>query len=65
MKKICDKDIDVASINGKSEQAGVVQEENTCDVLTAQSGKKKYSNAWLLDLRFTHHMWLKREWFST
>ena len=33
--------------------------------MTAQIGKEKYSDAWLLDLGSTYHMCPKREWFST
>jgi len=46
------KDSDQASTSKKSDQAGVVQEanEDACDVLMAESGKGKYSDAWLLDL---------------
>ena len=45
------KDSDGVSISEKSDQAGVVKEvdENSCDVLTAESGKGRYSDAWLLD----------------
>jgi len=47
LKKRGGKDTDVTSTNGKSEQIGVVEEadENPCDVLTSQSGKRKYSYA--------------------
>ena len=40
-----------ASISEKSDQAGVVEkaDEDSCDVLTAESGKGKYSDTWLLD----------------
>jgi len=45
------KDSDGVSTCRKSAQGGVVEEtdENACDVLTAESGKGKYSDAWLLD----------------
>ena len=33
--------------------------------MTAESGKGKYTDAWLLDSGCTYHMWPKREWFST
>ena len=61
------KDSDGASTSGKSNQAGVVEEadEDSCDVLTAESGKDKYSDAWLLDSGCTYHMRPKREWLST
>ena len=61
------KDYDWASINRKSDQASVVEEadENPCDVLTAESEKKKYLEAWLLDSGCIYHMCPKREWFST
>ena len=45
------KDFDRASNSGKSDQAEVVEEADvdSCDVLTAESRKEKYSNAWLFD----------------
>jgi len=51
-----------ASTKGKSKQASVVEEadENPCDVLTAQSGKRRYSNALLLNSRCTYHVSKKR-----
>ena len=47
LKKKGGKDSDGASTNGNLDQAGVVEQadENPCDVLTAQSGKGKYSDA--------------------
>ena len=47
-----------ASTSEKSERAGVVEEayKNQFDVLTALPGKKKYSDAWLLDSECTYHM---------
>jgi len=56
------KDYNWASISRKLDQASVVEEadENPCDVLTAQSRKDKYSDTWLLDLRCTYHMCLKK-----
>ena len=47
MKKKDDKDSDRVSTNRKSDQAGVVEEadEDSCDVLMAESGKGKYSDA--------------------
>ena len=67
LKKKDDKDTDETSTSETSEQVDVVEEayENPCDVLIAQSEKRKYSDAWLLGLRCTYHMYLKREWFST
>ena len=67
MLKKCCKDFDKASTSGKSLQAGVVKEayENPCDVMTTQSGKEKYSDAWLFDSRCTYYMCPKSEWFST
>jgi len=66
LKKKGDKDSDGASTSGKSDQAVVIEnaEENACHILTAQLGKKKYSDAWLLDSGRTYHMYPKREWFS-
>jgi len=58
------KNSDGASTSGKSEQPGVVEEayENPCDILTPQSGKEKYSDAWLLNSGCTYYMCVKREW---
>src|SRR5436190_6822526 len=47
------KKSDGASTSGKSEQAGMV-EEDLCEVLTAQSGQGKLSNVWLLDSGATY-----------
>jgi len=57
------KDSDGASTSVKSDRAGVVEEayEDSCDVLTAESGKCKYSDAWLLDSGCTYHMCPKKE----
>ena len=57
------KDSDGTSISGKSEQGDVVEEanEDPYDVLTTRSGKKKYSDTWLLDSGCTYDMYLKRE----
>ena len=65
-KKGC-TDSDGASTSEKSDQVGIVEEadENSCDVLIAQSGKNKYSDALLLDSECTYHMCPKREWFNT
>ena len=62
LKKKGGEDSQRASTSGKSEQTGVVEEadENPCDVLTAQSGKRKYSNALLLNSRCTYHVSKKR-----
>jgi len=67
LKRKGDKDADGASTSEKSDQAGVIEEadEDSCDVLTAESGKDKYLDAWLLDSGYTYHMCPKREWFST
>ena len=67
LKKKRHKDSDGVSTNGKSDQAEVIEEvdEDSCDVLMAESGKGKYSDAWLLDSGCTYHMCPKREWFST
>ena len=65
LKRKGGKDSDGASFNEKSDQVGVVEEadEYSCDVLTAESGKDKYSDAWLLESGCTYHMCPKREWF--
>jgi len=49
---------DRASTSRKSDQARVFEEadKNSCDVLTAESEKGKYSDAWLLDSESTYHM---------
>ena len=50
LKKKGDKDTDGASASKMSEQLNVLEkaDENSCDVLTAQSGKKKYlGSVWL------------------
>ena len=67
LKRKGSKDSDGVSTSGKLDQAGVVKEadENSCDVLMAESGKGKYSDAWLHDSVCTYHMCPKREWFST
>ena len=51
LKRKGGKDSDEASTSGKSNQIRVVEEadEDLCDVLTAESGKDKYSDAWLLN----------------
>ena len=58
LKKKGGKDSDRASTSGKSDQVGVVEQayEDLCDVLTAQSGKSKYSDTWLPDSGCTYHM---------
>ena len=63
LKRKGDKDSNGASTSGKSDQTGVVEEANkdSCDVLTADSGKDKYSDAWLLNSGCTYHMCPKRE----
>ena len=62
-KKKDGKDSDRASTSGKSDQASVVKQvdENSCDILTAQIEKEKYSDAWLLDFRCTYHMCPKKK----
>jgi len=67
LKKKGGKKSDRVSTNKKSDQTGIVEEtdEDSCDVLTAESKKGKYSNAWLFDSGCTYHICLKREWFST
>ena len=47
LKRKGDKNSDGVSISEKSDQAGVVEEadEDSCDVLKAESGKGKYSDA--------------------
>jgi len=47
LKRKGGKDFDGASTSGKSDQAGVVEEadEDSCHVLTTESGKAKYSDA--------------------
>src|SRR3954462_14313840 len=47
----------------KSEAGGV--EEDLCEVLMAQSGRKKFADVWLLDSVCTYHVCPKKEWFST
>jgi len=46
----------------KLEQTSIVEEadDNLCDVLKAQSGKEKYSDAWLLDSGCTYDMCQKK-----
>ena len=58
LKKKNSKDSDEASTSGKLEQVGIVEEvdKNPCDVLTTQSEKEKYSEAWLLDSGCTYYM---------
>jgi len=62
LKKKGGNDSNGASISEKSEQADVVEkaDENPCDVLTTQSGKEKYSDAWLFDSGCTYHMCSKK-----
>ena len=47
LKRKSGKDSDRTSTSGKSDQAGVVENayEDSCDVLTAESEKDKYSDA--------------------
>jgi len=67
LKKKGSKNSDRASTSRKTEQVRVVEQadENPHDVLTSQSGKDKYSDAWLLDSGCTYHMYPKKKWFST
>ena len=62
LKKKSSKDTDGTSTSGKSEQGDIVEEadETLCDVLIAQSGKRKYSDGWLLNSGYTYHMCLKK-----
>ena len=62
LKRKSGKDSNGASTSGKSNQVGVVEEadKDLCDVLTAESEKSKYSDAWLLDSGCTYHMCPKR-----
>ena len=57
-----DKDSDGTSTSGKPDHTGVIEQAdgNPCDVLTAQLGEGKYSDAWLLDSECTYHMCPKR-----
>jgi len=57
------QDSNEVSTSGKSDQVEVVEEanEDLCDVLTAESEKGKYSDAWLLDSGCTYHTCPKRE----
>ena len=61
------KNSDEASTSRKSDQAGLSKQHMRIydDVLTAESGKGKYSDAWLLDSGCTYHICPKREWFNT
>ena len=62
LKRKGDKDSDGICTSEKLDQAGVIEEadEDSCDVLTAESGKDKYSDAWLLDSGCTYHMCPKK-----
>ena len=55
LKRKGDKDSDGASTSGKSDQVGDIEEadKDSYDVLTAESKKDKYSDAWLLDSGYT------------
>src|SRR3954470_15159280 len=63
VSKLTGRDSDRGKTSGKSE-AGVV-EEDLCEVLIAQSERKKSLDVWLLDSACTYHMCSMREWFST
>jgi len=67
LKKKGGKDSNGSSTSEKSDQIGIVEQadENPCDILTTQSGKDKYSDAWLLDSGCTYYMCPKRKWFNT
>ena len=67
LKRKDGKDSDGVSTSGKSDQGRVVEQanEDSYDILMAESGKGKYSDAWLLDSGCTYHMCSKREWLST
>jgi len=58
---------DGTSISEKLNQVRVVEQvdENPCDVLKVESGKCRYSEAWLLDSGGTYHMCPKKERFGT
>ena len=51
LKRKSGKNSDGATTNEKSDQVMVVKEadEDSCDILMDESGKGKYSDAWLLD----------------
>ena len=51
LKRKGGKDSDGVSPSEKSDQARVIEGayDDACDVLTAESGKGKYSDTWLLD----------------
>src|SRR3954465_7424177 len=63
VSKMMGRGSDRGERSGKPE-AGVV-EEALCEVLIAQSGRKKSSDVWLLDSACTYHVCPRREWFST
>ena len=58
LKRTYDKDSVGANTSRMSDQARVVKEadEDSCDALIVESGKVKYSDAWLLDSSCTCHM---------
>ena len=62
LKRKGGKNSDGASTSGKLDQAGVVEEadEDSCDILMAESGKGKYSDVLLLCSGCTYHMCPKR-----
>ena len=62
LKRKGGRDSDEASTSGKTHQAGVIEEadDDPCDVLTAELGKGKYLDAWLLDSGCTCYMCPKR-----
>jgi len=52
-------------MKGNDDYAGVVEDMDPCNVLTAESGGGKISERWLLDSGCTYHMCPRREWFNT
>ena len=58
LKRKNGKKSDGASTSEKSDQTGLIEEadNDSCDALTAESGKDKYSDTWLLDSGCTYHM---------
>ena len=69
LKKKGNPKADGASTNGKqTNQSGVAEKaiEEPCDVLSVNPGrgKRRFSDAWLLDSECTYHMYPRKEWFS-
>src|SRR5436190_880344 len=63
VSKMTGRGSDRGEKSGKPEAS--VVEEDLCEVLMAQSGRKKTSDVWLLDSACTYHVCPRREWFST